>query len=121
VPVKESKTKTSVNSTKKINVKPESSVKKIPTTYDTASEKIATDNKPKFTVCDAGSSNPSAVIAAMVRGITVVENGHTYHIVGTGETMTAISKLYNISIMELAELNRKDCERIKDGEKLFIK
>ncbi len=107
-----------------------SSVVKTTTTNTTANipsktvksyEETSVVAKPKFNSCDVGTSNPSEKIATMVRGTTINEGGHTYHIVGSGETMTAISKLYNISIDKLGSLNQKDCERIYVGEKLMVK
>lgn len=75
----------------------------------------------KFGTCDPGNANTTQVINSMERGTTIEENGHVYHIVGKGETMSAISRLYNIPIMQLAENNKKECERIIIGEKLIIK
>jgi hypothetical protein len=77
--------------------------------------------KKKLQVCDIGTPNPNAPKRPIVRGKTVKENGNTYHIVGAGETMFLITKLYGISIQELAELNNKDCERVFVGEKLRVK
>lgn len=75
----------------------------------------------KFGTCDPGSKDASTALVKMEKGTTIEEDGHVYHIVGKGETMTAISRLYNIPIMQLAENNKKECERINIGEKLFIK
>ncbi len=93
----------------------------IPTKTVKSYEETSSVAKPKFNSCDVGTSNPSEKIATMVRGTTINEGGHTYHIVGSGETMTAISKLYNISIDKLGSLNQKDCERIYVGERLLVK
>ena len=82
---------------------------------------IEAAKKAKLQSCDTPVADASVKIAQMVRGTKAEENGRTYHIVGSGETMTAISKLYNISIVQLAELNKKDCERIFVGEKLLVK
>ncbi len=126
VPVKKTKASSSTSSAKKKVIKSDAAAKKsytIPAnqtkSYDAASS--ADFDIPKFTVCDQGASDPSAKLAAMVRGTTEMDNGHTYHIVGAGETMTAICKIYGITIMELAERNKKECERIFVGEKLMIK
>jgi LysM repeat protein len=121
--------KSEASTPKKVVLTSKGSENDIPTAYDSESQVIDANNLdasapkalPKLNSCDAGSSNPSAVLSSMVRGTTIVEKGHTYHIVGAGETMTAISKIYNVNIMDLAEKNNKDCERIIIGEKLIIK
>jgi hypothetical protein len=96
---------------------------KVATSYDANAALSLTDaaKMAKLQSCDTPVADASVKIAQMVRGTKAEENGHTYHIVGAGETMTAISKLYNISIVKLAELNKKDCERIFVGEKLLVK
>jgi LysM repeat protein len=93
----------------------------VPTKTVKSYEEPSTVAKPKFNSCDVGTSNPSEKIASMVRGTTLNEGGRTYHLVGSGETMTAICKMYDISIDKLASLNKKDCERIYVGEKLLVK
>ena len=96
---------------------------KVPQSYDVTVLQSATyeEKKAKLQSCDTPVPDASVKLAQMVRGTTAEENGHTYHTVGAGETMTAIGKLYNISIVKLAELNNKDCERIFVGERLLVK
>lgn len=96
---------------------------KVPASYNSnaSQAEIEAAKKAKLQSCDTPVADASVKIAQMVRGTKAEENGRTYHIVGSGETMTAISKLYNISIVQLAELNKKDCERIFVGEKLLVK
>ncbi len=74
----------------------------------------------KFTVCDPGTTNPTGVRGIVIPGKKVVENGITYHIVGQGETMFSISKRYKITVLELAELNGKDCEHLIANERLRV-
>ena len=97
--------------------------KKPAKSYDVTASQSVTDaaKKAKLQSCDTPVADASVKLAQMVRGTTAEENGHTYHVVGAGETMTAIGKLYNISIVKLAELNKKDCERIFVGERLLVK
>ena len=91
--------------------------------YDVNASQSVTDaaKKAKLQSCDTPVADASIKLAQMVRGTTAEENGHIYHVVGAGETMTAVGKLYNISIVKLAELNNKDCERIFVGERLLVK
>lgn len=99
-------------------------VEAVPAAYDFHDNTPKQENasaSAKFGTCDPGNKDVSTVISKMEKGTTINENGHVYHIVGKGETMTAISRLYNIPIMRLAENNQKECERINVGEKLFIK
>lgn len=73
-----------------------------------------------FSFCDPGSINPVKTRSVAIPGKEVNENGTTYHIVGKLETMYSISKRYNLTIVELAELNGKDCEHLMEGEKLRV-
>ncbi len=76
---------------------------------------------PKFEVTDAGKLNPNAPKPLVAdAGKKVVENGVTYHIVGSGQTMYAISRLYNIPVVRLAEINKKMSERLCAGETLRV-
>ena len=97
--------------------------KKPAKSYDVTASQSVTDaaKKAKLQSCDTPVADASVKLAQMVRGTTAEENGHIYHVVGAGETMTAIGKLYNISIVKLAELNNKDCERIFVGERLLVR
>lgn len=74
----------------------------------------------KFTVCDPGTTNPTGIRGVVIPGKKVVENGITYHIVGQGETMFSIAKRYKITVLELAELNGKDCEHLIANERLRV-
>lgn len=74
----------------------------------------------KFTICDPGTTNPTGIRGVVIPGKKVVENGITYHIVGQGETMFSIAKRYKITVLELAELNGKDCEHLIANEHLRV-
>ena len=90
------------------------------TEYKTTTKRAA-PAKPQFTHCDAGTYNPNAPHITQVEpGQKVVQNGTTYHIVGLGETMYAITNRYGITIKQLAAWNDKPCEHLKQGEKLRV-
>jgi hypothetical protein len=75
----------------------------------------------KLDICD-NTSDPNAVhTPAKTHGKKVVENGKTYHIVSKGETMFCVAGHYKLTIEELAEMNDKLCEHLKEGEKLLVK
>jgi LysM repeat protein len=76
--------------------------------------------KKKFSVCDAGTTNPTGTRAVVIPGKKVEENGTIYHIVGQGETMFSIAKRYGITVQKLAEINEKDCEHLLAKEKLRV-
>ncbi|OWY19959.1 LysM domain-containing protein [Sphingobacteriales bacterium UPWRP_1] len=80
-----------------------------------------TGEKKGLDVCDTGTTNPGAPKGPVEKGKTVKEAGKVYHIVGKGETMYSITKLYNITIEQLAALNGKNCERLYKGERLRVK
>ncbi len=77
-------------------------------------------DKKKFFYCDEGSLNPMAQRAIPTPGRKIVESGIVYHIVGKNETMFSISRKYGLTIEGLASLNGKDCEHLKEGEKIRV-
>lgn len=76
--------------------------------------------KKKFSICDAGTTNPTGERGIVIPGKKVVEDGITYHIVGKGETMFSIAKQYKLTVLALAELNGKDCEHLVVNERLRV-
>lgn len=51
----------------------------------------------------------------------IEKSGISLHVVGPGDTMYKISKMYNISMEKLLELNQKDNFDLSIGEKLVVK
>lgn len=76
--------------------------------------------KKKFSVCDAGTTNPTGARTVVIPGKKVVEAGIVYHIVGQGETMFSIAKRYGLTVQKLAEINGKDCEHLIANERLRV-
>lgn len=86
----------------------------------TKPQPIVQEATKKMDICD-NTADPNAVhTRAKTHGRKVVENGKTYHLVGKGETMFCIASHYKMSIEQLAELNDKLCEHLKEGEKLLV-
>jgi LysM repeat protein len=108
------------SATTKVTCKPTVATTQISQNKPTAYSNVENE-KPLWGSCDAGASNPSQHLSQMTEGTTLTENGRTYHVVGKGETMTAICKKYGINLGDLAVKNNKSCERINIGEKLLIK
>ena len=72
----------------------------------------------KIDICD--STVPGIKPDYVERGKKISNATGDFHIVGHGETMYTISRYYGISISNLIEWNEKNCEHLRQGEKLRI-
>jgi LysM domain len=72
----------------------------------------------KIDICDA--TTPGIKPDYVERGKKVSDKTGDFHIVGHGETMYTISRYYKITTENLIEWNGKQCEHLRQGEKLRI-
>ena len=98
--------------------------------YETRASKIRSWNglyygeyiypNQKLTLWIPENFNPGNTVVSVVNKEVNLPEG-SYHVVKHGDTLWDISRKYNVSIEYLKQLNNKQSNKIKPGEKLILK